>query len=107
MGQGLFILLCVLALIIGTRARNTKALSPKSIKARNTFKRILSIFALSIIGVISILLIPTTYEDIRIALDTRFTSESFLSLGVLIAGIYTFITILRKLIKQKETQSKH
>lgn len=101
MGQGLFILLCVIALTIGARARNSKPASPKSIKNRKKFKRVLSISALVLIALVLMLFIPAIYQEIRIAIDTRFTVEAYLSIGVIVVGIFTFVAILR-ILKQKD-----
>lgn len=103
MGQGLFLLLCVLALFIGTRARNSKALSPKSIQTRKKFKRILSLLAVALNGAVLILFIPAIYREIRISIDTHFTVESYLSMAVLIVGIFTFIAIIKVLKRPQQS----
>lgn len=100
MGEGLFILLCVVALVIGSRARNTKRLSEKSIKTREKIKRVLSITALVMIGLLLLLFIPSIIQDIRIAIDTRFTIENLLGVTVILVGLFTFISIFR-LLRQK------
>lgn len=97
MGEGLFILLCVLALIIGTRARNSKVQNPKSLAKKKKIKKALSYVALVLIGLLLIVFTPSFFKGIRIALDTRFSIENYLGIGVILVGSFTFISILKKL----------
>lgn len=101
MGEGLFILLCVLALIIGTRARNSKVQSAKTIAKKKKAKKVLSYIALVLIGLLLFVFIPSFYKGIRIALDTRFSLENYLGIGVIVVGSFTFISIFMKLKSEK------
>jgi len=97
MGEGLFILLCVLALIIGSRARNSKAQSQKILAKKKKFQTLLSYVSLVLIGLLLILFIPSFYTEIRIAMDTTFSLENFLGFGIILVGGLTFFTIFMKL----------
>lgn len=101
MSSGLFLLLCVLALFIGTRARRSKVLSPKGIKIKNKFKRILLITAIVFTSLLIILFVPTVFQEFKIAIDTRFNADLFINLGIVIISIFVLYTAIKKLKESK------
>lgn len=99
MNGGIFLLLCVLAFFIGTRARRSKTLSPKALKNKEKFKKVLLIITLFLTALLVILFLPIIFYDIRIAIDTRFDVNFFINIGIILLSGFTFYTALRKLQK--------
>lgn len=99
MSGGIFLLLCVLALFIGTRARRSKVLSPKALKNKEKFKKALLIITLFLTALLVILFLPIIFHDVRIAIDTRFDAVFFINIGIVLLSIFTFYTAFRKLRK--------
>ncbi len=97
MGKGIFILFCVLALMMGSRARKSKILTPEAQARRKKFKNVLSFIAVVFIGLLLFFFIPAFYKEVRIAMDTHFSIENLLGLAVIIVGSVTFITAIKTL----------
>ncbi len=97
MGKGIFILLCLLALMIGSRARKSKVVTPEALAKRKKFKKILSFIAVVFTGLFLFFFIPAFYKEIRIAIDTHFSIENLLGFAVIVVGSITFITALKTL----------
>jgi len=101
MGGGLFLLLCLLALFIGARARNSKnrVLSDKEIKRKERAKRIMVIASLVLVSLFLLAFLPFVIQDIVIAIDTHFYIETYLSMALLAFGLFTIYTIIKSLKK--------
>lgn len=99
MEGGIFLLLCLLALLIGSRARNTRAnpLSAKAERNRLRIKIFLIWTALLIITLWVVLFIPAVIEKVSIAIDTHFDWDTAISIALLAFGIYTMYVILLRL----------
>ncbi|MGD9992660.1 MAG: hypothetical protein AB7S69_05120 [Salinivirgaceae bacterium] len=101
MEGGIFLLLCVLALFIGSRARNTRN-KPMSEKAvRNLLRLKIGLIWASLVLIIAmmLMLLPSTVELVLIARDTHFDWDTLISVGLVLFGFYTIYAILVK-IKQ-------
>jgi uncharacterized membrane protein len=85
MEGGIFLLLCVLALFIGSRARNTRN-KPMSAKAVRNLMRLKT-------G----LMWASLVELVLIARDTHFDWDTLISVGLVLFGFYTIYTIVVKL----------
>ncbi len=96
MEGGLFLLLCVIALIMGSRARNSsaKTLTDKELRKRARIKNIMIWSALGLISVILIAYIPFLFQEISIAFDTHFQLQTYLSIILFLFGIFTVYTII-------------
>lgn len=101
MEGGIFLLLCLLALVIGNNARKTREqkLSEKEIRRKEKFKHVMTWSALVLIIAFLMFFIPALIYDIKIALDTRFDNETWLGIALLIVAIFTIITIVKRLRK--------
>jgi cytochrome c biogenesis factor len=103
MEGGIFLLLCVLALFIGSRARNAKLknLSEKQLrrKAKMTKGMVLAAFVLVVLFLLAYT--PFVLREISIARDTHFSTESYLSLILWVFGFFTLYTIFKALKKSK------
>jgi hypothetical protein len=103
MEGGLFLLLCVIALIIGSKARSSssKTLSNKELKRKERIKSIMIWSALVLISMILLAYIPFLIQEIRIAIDTHFELETYLSMVLFLLGMFTIYTIITSLKRQK------
>lgn len=101
MEGGIFLLLCLLALFIGNNARKTREqkLSEKEIKRKEKFKLIMTWSALVLIVLFLLFFIPALIYDIKIAIDTSFDKETWIGIALFLVGIFTIITIIKKLQK--------
>lgn len=100
MEGGLFLLLCLLALFIGSRARRSKTnINPKAIKQKARIKRFIVIVALILVTAFEIVYIPFLYQDIEIALHTHFSMDNYISVGIVIVGLIVIITSIKQLRK--------
>ena len=99
MEGGIFLLLCVLALFIGSRARNTrnKPLSGKAARNLLRLKTGLIWASLVLIVAMMIMLLPSTVELVLIAGDTHFDWDTLISVGLVLFGFYTIYAIVIKL----------
>lgn len=107
MEGGLFLLLCLLALLIGSRARNTRSrqLTPKAVRQRLRAKLFLASAAFVVITLMLLFYIPAFVEAVLIALDTSFSWDILIGLGIIVVGITTLIFIL-KMLKDTTRQLK-
>ena len=105
MSGGIFLLLCVLAFLIGTRAQKSRAgtLSAKAIRQREKFKLVLMWASFVVVVAIMLLYFPAVVEKIMIARDTRWDWDTVLSIGIFVFGIFTAYTILRAVKKQPKS----
>jgi len=104
-------LLCVLALFIGSRARNTrnKPMSARAIRNLMRLKTGLIWASLVLIVAMMIMLLPSTIELVLIARDTHFDKDTLISVGIVLFGLYTIYAIvvkLKQLHKFTDTQKK-
>ena len=99
MQGGLFLLLCLIALMIGARARNSKyqKLSEKDRRRKEFIKKIVTWSALILVIAFSIVFVPFVIQDVRIAIDTHFELETYLSITLLLFGAFTIYTIIKSL----------
>ena len=95
MEGGLFLLLCLIALMIGARARNSKykQLSDKELQRKNTIKNIVVWSAMILVIMFLLAYTPFVIQDVRIAFDTHFEIETYLSIALLAFGVFTIYTI--------------
>jgi len=102
MKGGIFLLLCLLALVLGSRARNAKykQLSQKEIKRKELMKQFMRWGALVVISFVLLGYIPFVYQEIRIAIDTQFILDTYLSIVLLVFGGFTLYTVI-KAIRRK------
>lgn len=101
MEGGLFLLLCLIALMIGARARNSKykQLSDKEQRRKEMIKKIIVWGALILIVMFLFAYAPFVIQDVRIAIDTHFVLETYLSITLLAFGVFTIYTIIKSLNK--------
>lgn len=99
MEGGLFLLLCLIALMIGARARNSKykQLSDKEVQRKKRIKNIVVWSALVLVILFLIAYTPFVIQDIRIAIDTSFEPETYLSIVLLGFGLFTIYSIIKSL----------
>ena len=99
MEGGLFLLLCLIALMIGARARNSKykQLTDKELRRKIRIKNIVVCSALVLVVMFLLAYTPFVIQDIRIAIDTHFQLETYLSIALLFFGIFTIYTIIKSL----------
>jgi cell division septal protein FtsQ len=99
MEGGIFLLLALLALLIGSRVRNTRSssLSPKAAKNKLRIKLFLIWVSLLIIFLWVVLFIPAVIEKVKISIDTHFDWDTAISILLLAFGIYTLYVILQRL----------
>jgi cell division septal protein FtsQ len=99
MEGGIFLLLCVLALFIGSRARNTrnKPMSEKAVRNLLRLKTGLIWASLVLIVAMMLMLLPSTVELVLIARDTHFDWDTLISVGLVLFGFYTIYAIVIKL----------
>ncbi|MBI9066713.1 MAG: hypothetical protein JEZ09_05430 [Salinivirgaceae bacterium] len=104
MSGGIFLLLCLLAFFIGTRALKSRTgqLSPKAIKQRQKIKVVLMWASFILVLIIMILYFPEFIKQIMIAFDTHFDWDVLLSLVLFGFAIFTVITIYRAIQKEKK-----
>lgn len=104
MSGGIFLLLCVLAFLIGTRAQKSRAgkLSTKALRQQNRIKFILMWVSFALVLVTMILYAPALYEKITIAIDTHFDWDTILSAGLFAFGLFTVFTIYQSIKKIKK-----
>ncbi len=104
MDSGVFLLVCVLALAIGTKLRqnNDNRLSEKALKQREKIKRIMMTLALGLVAIIFIQYIPAVYTEIIISLDTRFSFETYMSIAIVVVTFFTGLLIIKRLYLQKK-----
>lgn len=104
MEGGIFLLLCLLALLIGSRARNTKLknLSAKEIRRKEKMKRFMVLAAFVLVVLFLLAYTPFVIREISIARDTHFALESYLSMLLWFFGLFTLYTIFQALKKSKK-----
>lgn len=104
MQGGIFLVLCFLALLMGSKARNLKfkGLSEKEIRRKYRIKRLMIWLSLGVCGAVILAYTPFLIEEISIARDTQFTLETYLSMLIFVFGWVTIYTIMRSLKKKKQ-----
>jgi len=102
MEGGIFLLLCLLALFIGSRARNnrSKQLSEKEFKRKEKIMRFMIYASLLLIVLFLLAYTPFAIREFNIARDTHFSAESYLSFGLWGFGLFTLYTIVQTLRKK-------
>lgn len=104
MEGGIFLLLCLLALVIGSRVRNSrsKPQTEKAIQNQMRVKKIMIWVSLVLISIWVLLLIPSAIELTNIAIHTHFDWDTVLSVFFVIFGLFTIYSIVRQLKKMNK-----
>lgn len=108
MEAGIFLVLCLLALFVGSRAKRSRQaiISPKARKQKEKVKSIIMIVALVVISFFLILYSPFLYQDVTMAIQTSFSLDNYLSIAILVVGVLTIFTLLKRLNIIKSSSPK-